>query len=58
MTPLESYLEKVNTWLGDNPVSASSGEELDHVKLGYARSYHPRRTANEVLDIRKRKAAI
>ena len=50
---LETYLEKVNAWLGDNPVS-QQGEEWDHVQLGYARSYHPRRTANEILFIRQR----
>lgn len=54
MSVLERYLSRVNQWL-DKPVT-SSGDEWEHVKLCYTRSYHPRRTADEIMDMRKAKA--
>lgn len=52
MTPFESYLAKVNTWLGDNPVT-EPGVEFEYILLSYThRRRAPRETAQAILEMR------
>lgn len=51
-TVLFRYSELVLDWLEDVNIS---DDEAHHIRLGYTRSYDPRRTANEILSMRKNK---
>lgn len=49
MTALGNYTKKVMSWLDNKPLSE---EEKEYVKIGYKRSYHPRRTAGIIFETR------
>lgn len=58
MTPFESYLAKVNTWLGEfrpdvgsNPVT-EPGVEFEYILLSYTHRRPPRETAQAILEMR------